>query len=72
MFYWLYDLPTWLFCFISIVACVAFSIVGLLIVNPRISRGVTDSDTHNELVSYFLSAAGVFYGITLGLIAVGA
>src|ERR1700728_4847478 len=26
--------------------------------------------SHNEMVSYYLSAVGVFYGITLGLIAI--
>ena len=72
MLFWLYDLPTWLFCLITIGACVAFSLAGFCIVNPSVRRGIGDADIHNELVSYFLSAAGVFYGITLGLIAVGA
>lgn len=69
-FYWVYDLPNWLFCLM----CVAF-FVGFALIGQRLTRRATrkllgDSD-HNDLVGHYLAAFGVFYGITLGLISVG-
>ena len=43
---------------------------GFLISRPIVKRLVGGSSQHNDLVSYFLSAIGVFYGLALGLIAV--
>ncbi len=72
MFKFVYDLPTWLFCSIIIGTWVTSGVVGLLITRPIVARVVAKRGPANDLVSYFLSACGVFYGITLGLIAVGA
>ena len=65
-----YDWPNWLFG----LACVAFSIIVAIsgVFASRPLQRVLDADgRHNDIVNYFLSACGVFYGLTLGLIAVG-
>ena len=69
-FYWVYDLPNWLFATLTIAAFVSFSMIGLLVIRPLILR-IFGRHPHNDIVSFFLSTAGVFYGITLGLVAVG-
>ncbi len=69
-FYWLYDLPNWLFATLTIAIFVAFSTIGLWISRRLMLRWI-GGHSYNDLVSYYLSTAGVFYGITLGLIAVG-
>ncbi|MBX3357410.1 MAG: DUF4239 domain-containing protein [Phycisphaeraceae bacterium] len=68
---WLFNLPTWLFCIGTMGVSVAFSVGGLIASRPLVHRWLGESHASNEMVSYFLSAIGVFYGITLGLIAVG-
>lgn len=69
-FYWIYDLPNWLFATLTISIFVAFSTIGLWISRRLVLRWF-GGHSHNDVVSYYLSTAGVFYGITLGLIAVG-
>jgi Protein of unknown function (DUF4239) len=70
-FYWVYDLPTWQFALLSVIFFVAFAIAGLLIFRKFIfSRIIPQS--HNDIVSYFMAGLNAVYGITLGLIAVGA
>lgn len=68
--FWIYDLPhPWLaalFC----LAFLAFTWTGLWATRGAARRWLGDPPAHNELVSYFLSAYGVFYGLMLGLIAV--
>lgn len=69
-FFWLYNLPNWQFGTLTVAIFVAFSIFGLKLCRHMIRRFV-GNHSHNDLVSYYLAAVGVFYGITLGLIAVG-
>jgi hypothetical protein len=69
-FYWVYDLPNWLFAALTISIFVLFSTIGLWI-SRRLALRWFGGHQHNDVVSYYLSTAGVFYGITLGLIAVG-
>ena len=69
-FYWVYDLPNWLFATLTISASVAFSTIGLWISRRLVLRWF-GGHSYNDIVSFYLSTAGVFYGITLGLIAVG-
>ncbi len=71
-FYWVYDLPNWLFATLLCAIFSAFSVGGLVIFRPWVRRIFGPPPGSNDVVSYILSAAGVFYGITLGLIAVGA
>lgn len=76
-FAWLYDLSTSTCCAIIVLAWVVFAVAGIWVCAPAVAllcRSAPGSEAargHNEVVSYFLSAVGVFYGITLGLIAVG-
>jgi hypothetical protein len=69
-FYWVYDLPNWLFAVLAMSAFVAFSTIGLWISRRLVLRWF-GGHPYNDVVSFYLSTAGVFYGITLGLIAVG-
>jgi hypothetical protein len=71
MLYFVYDLPSWLFCALTMLVCMLIGAGGMLLTAPIVRRVLAKGD-HNDIVSYFLSACGVFYGITLGLIAVGA
>src|SRR4051812_9703843 len=71
-FFWVYDLPEWLFCVIMMTAFVAFAVVGQRLTRRGIRRLMGEPPGHNDVVSYYLGASGVFYGITLGLISVGA
>jgi hypothetical protein len=72
MFYFVYDLPNWLFGLLCVAFSVAISVAGLALSRPVVNRILGPGAGYNDIVSYFLSACGVFYGITLGLIAVGA
>lgn len=68
---WLYDFPNWLFCATVIAAFVGFALTGQMIVRRFLPRWFGDKD-YNDIVGQFLSASGVFFGITLGLLSVGA
>jgi hypothetical protein len=70
-FYWLYDLPNWLFFLIVVSVFVVFSLLGALLFSSRLEKRLGLTVEHNAIVSTFLSLSSVFYGITLGLIAVG-
>lgn len=70
-FYWIYDYPNWqvgtAFCGVS---CLT-TCLGILATRPMIRRLLGPEPAANDMVSYFVSAFGVFYGLMLGLIAVG-
>ena len=70
--YWLYDLPNWVFGLISIGFFVLLGLAGLWSTRRWVRRQHKVDHSHNDIVSYFLAAVTVFYGITLGLLAVGA
>lgn len=70
-FYWVYDLPNWLFAVLTILVYVAFSLGGLFATRKWVKRLHQIDHSHNDIVSYYLAAVTVFYGITLGLVAVG-
>ncbi len=65
------DLPEWAFCLIVVALFIGAAVGGQRIVRPRLRRwfGARDS---NDLVGHYISAFGVLYGITLGLISVAA
>jgi hypothetical protein len=67
----LYDLPIWLFGTVVVGTFVAFALVGQIVTRRFLSRWFGDQH-YNEIVGQFLSASGVFFGITLGLLSVGA
>jgi hypothetical protein len=68
--YWVYDLPNWLFGLLTIVITVAIGLSGLYATRRWVRRIHGDRHSHNEVVSSYLGAVCVFYGITLGLFAV--
>jgi len=72
MFYWVYDIPSWAFCLLVVGVCVLFGVVGLALTRPLVRRLVGPPPGINDIVGNIVQAAGAFYGITLGLIAVGA
>ncbi len=69
--HWLHSLPQWEFCLIVIVTFVAVAVGGQMAMRPLLRRWFGERD-FNDLVGLYLSAFGVLYGITLGLISVGA
>jgi hypothetical protein len=69
-FYWVYDLPNWLFATLTIAVFIAFSVVGQALTRKLVLH-LFGRHPHNDIVSFYLATVGVFYGITLGLIAVG-
>jgi amino acid transporter len=71
-FYWIYDLPNWLFLIVCVGFFVVFSLLGAFAFRNFFEKLLgLDEDRSNNVVSTFLSVSGLFYGITLGLIAVG-
>ena len=67
----LYDLPNWLFCSVVVGGLAGFALIGQIIVRRFLPRWYGDRE-YNEVVGQYLSAAGVFFGITLGLLSVAA
>jgi hypothetical protein len=70
-FYWIYDLPNLLLCALIISVFLGLSLIGLVVTRPVVRRLLNCSSRHNDVVSYFFTGIGVFYGLALGLIAVG-
>ena len=69
--YWVYNLPNWLFELLTILLFVSFSLAGLL-ASRRIIRRVHLQHSYNDIVGFYLAAITVLYGVTLGLLAIGA
>ena len=69
--YWLYDIPSWAFASIVIGFFVSFSLLEPYFLNHYFQKKLLITRENNEAIAAFLSISGVFYGITLGLIAVG-
>jgi hypothetical protein len=70
-FYWVYDLPNWQFFLLTVSVFVTFSLLGAFLFSEKLEKMLDLTVDHNSVVATFLSLSGVFYGITLGLIAVG-
>jgi hypothetical protein len=69
-FFWIYDLPNWLLGLLTVLVVTGLSAAGLVAARPHVRRVCGPPPGHNDLVSYYLGAFGVFYGLTIGLIAV--
>ncbi len=69
--YWIYDLPPWLFGIVCIGAFIGFGLLGTHLTRAFVRRVHQEDHSHNDIVGYYLSAVTVFYGITLGLVAIG-
>lgn len=69
--YWVYNLPNWLFEFLTVGFFLAFAVAGLFITRRWMRRWHT-LHSYNDIVGFYLAAITVLYGVTLGLIAIGA
>jgi hypothetical protein len=69
--YWLYYVPNWFFELLTVGFFVAFSMAGLLITRSWVRR-IHIQRSHNDIVGLYLAALAVLYGVTLGLLAIGA
>jgi hypothetical protein len=69
-FFWIYEIPFW-YAFSFVVGSFSlFSVLGIFLLRPLISKWWSGHD-NNDQIAFYLSAIGVFYGITLGLLAAG-
>jgi hypothetical protein len=69
--YWLYDLPTWLFGLLTAAVTVAVGLGGFYATRKWVRRVHGEEHSHNEIVGFYLGALCLFYGVTLGLLAIG-
>jgi hypothetical protein len=67
----LYDSPSWFFGTVVVGVFILFALTGQIVVRRFLPRWYGDKD-YNDIVGEFLSGSGVFLGITLGLLSVGA
>ena len=67
---WIYDTPNWASFLLVVGATTLVGCAGLFALRPWVSR-LHHAHNHNEIVSYFLAAVVLFYGVMVGLIAVG-
>jgi hypothetical protein len=66
----LFDWPDWLFGTLVVAVALLIGVGGVLLTRKWVAR-LHAVALHNEVVSYYLSTVAIFYGIMLGLIAVG-
>lgn len=71
-FYWIYSIPNWALCTLILVGLTTFSTIGIHSSRKLARRLMARPHGQNESVGIYVSAIGVFYGITLGLITVNA
>ncbi|WP_372785743.1 hypothetical protein [Phenylobacterium sp.] len=71
MFSWMYDYPTWLVGGSFGLGAMALSLAGMFLVRPLFHKWIHGQDRTNEMVSLNIASFSVFYGILLGLVAVG-
>jgi hypothetical protein len=69
-FFWIYDMPNWLLGLLTVLLFAGLAAAGLVASRPLVRRAFGPPPGHNDVVSYYLGAFGVFYGLTIGLIAV--
>ena len=71
MFFFLYDLPTWLLGALFSGLFVGFTWLGVLLTRSRVRRWIVPlPDNWNEIMGNILACFLCVYGILLGLIAV--
>jgi hypothetical protein len=67
---WIYDIPSWASLLLILGATLAVGLTGLFGLAFWVSH-LHSQRNHNEVVSYFWGAVVLFYGVMVGLIAVG-
>ena len=71
MTYWLYELPIWQLCLFILLISTGGALLGQVLTRRLLQRFFSQAlEDHNEAVGAIIGSYGVFYGITLGLIAV--
>jgi hypothetical protein len=70
--YWVYNIPTWQLFALIISIFVALTMVGMLTFRKWTDNWFETDDQTNDMVGHFLGFTGLFYGILLGMVAVGA
>ncbi|MGH9881286.1 MAG: hypothetical protein ACRD6N_07605 [Pyrinomonadaceae bacterium] len=68
---WLYEIPPWRVALLMVVVIEVLSLVGLFVARRFLLPFLRFNEGINEAVSGTVQAIGVFYGITVGLIAIG-
>jgi hypothetical protein len=71
--HWIYNFPSWLLGFSLIALFTGIALAGVWVqrrFGPHVWRDSLEAQ--NDLINNYLSAIGVFYGLTVGLIAVAA
>ena len=71
--YWLYSVPSWLSCTLTVAAFVAFGLAGLYLTRGWVRR--LDSKEHhayNHIVGFYMAGTTVLYAVCAGLLAIGA
>jgi drug/metabolite transporter (DMT)-like permease len=71
-FFWLYDMPTWMMFLLVVSLTMVVAVGGCLFLRDRFDRWLGLTYETNDVVGNFLSFTGLFFGILLGLVAVGA
>src|SRR5258707_15645186 len=71
MFSWMYAYPTLAMGCLFAFGAMAVSLVGMFLVRPLFHKWIHGRDRTNEMVSLNIASFSVFYGILLGLVAVG-
>jgi hypothetical protein len=72
MMYWIYTLPTWLFGVLTVLVFCAFGVGGMLATRRLVPSLHHADHSHNDIVGFYFGGVTVLYGITLGLLMVGA
>lgn len=67
---WLYEIPPWRVALLMMVVIEVLSLVGLFVARRFLLPSLRFNEGINDAVSGTVQAIGVFYGITVGLIAV--
>jgi Protein of unknown function (DUF4239) len=70
--FWLYDLPNTVFAAIVIGFFVSIALIGQRWTRRWVKRIPGNDGRYNEIINTTIATVGVFFGITLGLISVGA
>ena len=71
-FFWIYDLSLWQVYSIIFIAFSSFSVFGYILANKPLTRYFHSKNIEvNDVISHFTGIVGIFFGILIGLVAVG-
>lgn len=69
--YWVYEIPNWQLWLITVGFAIAFGLAGMFGMRGWVRR-LHGEHSHNDIVSVFFASMSVFYGVAVGLFALGA